>query len=109
MSQDIFVVIEHLQEKILDISFIMLAAARQLAKSTGGGVTAVLLGFNAQRLAGNLSADKVLYVDQPALAEFTSDAYQQILAGLIQEQAPRAVLLGTVPSAWILPVDYQQN
>lgn len=94
MSQDIFVVIEHLQRKVLDISFVMLAAARQLANSTGGNVTAVLLGFNAQGLAGNLSADKVLYVDQPALAEFTSDAYQKILAGLIQEQAPRAVLFG---------------
>jgi len=77
MSQDILVVIEHLQGKVLDISFVMLAAARQLARNTGGSVTAVLLGFNAQGLAGNLSADKVFYVDQPALAEFTSDAYQK--------------------------------
>jgi len=94
MSQDILVVIEHLQGKVLDISFVMLAAARQLARNTEGGVTAVLLGFNAQGLAGNLSADKVFYVDQPALAEFTSDAYQKTLIGLIQEQAPRAVLFG---------------
>jgi len=94
MSQDILVVIEHLQGKVLDISFVMLAAARQLARNTGGSVTAVLLGFNAQGLAGNLSADKVFYVDQPALAEFTSDAYQKTLIGLIQEQAPRAVLFG---------------
>jgi electron transfer flavoprotein alpha subunit len=94
MSQDIFVIIEHLQAKVLDISFVMLAAARQLARSTGGGVTAVLLGHNAQGLAGNLSADKLLYVDEPALSEFTSDAYQMVLASLIQEQAPRAVLFG---------------
>ena len=94
MSQDIFVVIEHLQGKVLDISYIMLAAARQLSQSTGGGVTAVLLGHNAQGLAGNLAADKVLYMDHPALAEFTSDAYQAALASLIQEQSPRAVLFG---------------
>ena len=94
MSQDIFVVIEHLQGKVLDISYIMLAAARQLSQSTGGGVTAVLLGHNAQGLAGNLAADKVLYMDHPALVEFTSDAYQIALAGLIQEQSPRAVLFG---------------
>ena len=94
MSQDIFVIIEHLQGKVLDISFVMLAAARQLARSSGGGVTAVLLGHAAQGLAGNLSADKLLYVDEPALSEFTSDAYQMVLAGLIQEQAPRAVLFG---------------
>jgi electron transfer flavoprotein alpha subunit len=94
MSQDIFVVIEHLQGNVLDISYIMLAAARQLSQSTSGGVTAVLLGHNAQGLAGNLAADKVLYMDHLALVEFTSDAYQTALAGLIQEQSPRVVLFG---------------
>jgi electron transfer flavoprotein alpha subunit len=94
MSQDIFVVIEHLQGKVLDISFVMLAAARHLSRSTNGGVTAILLGHNAQGLAGNLAADKVLYMDTLALAEFTPDAYQKALSGLIQEQAPRAVLFG---------------
>lgn len=94
MSQDIFVIIEHLQGQVSEISFVMLAAARQLSQSTGGGVTAVLLGSNAQGLAGNLAADKVLYMDSPALAEFTSDAYQAALAGLIQSEAPRVVLFG---------------
>jgi electron transfer flavoprotein alpha subunit len=94
MSQDIFVVIEHLQGQVADTSFGMLAAARHLSQSAGGNVTAVLLGHNAQALAGNLAADKVLYMDHPALAEFTSDAYQVALSGLIKEQAPRAVILG---------------
>lgn len=94
MSQDIFVVIEHLQGQVADISYVMLAAARELKQSAGGGVTAILLGHNAQGLAGNLAADRVLYVDHPALAEFTSDAYQLTLASLIAEHSPRAVLFG---------------
>jgi electron transfer flavoprotein alpha subunit len=94
MSQDLFVVIEHLQGKVVDISYVMLAAARQLAQSTSGGVTAVLLGHDAQELAGNLAADQVLYMDHPALVEFTSDAYQTALVSLIREQAPRVVLFG---------------
>jgi electron transfer flavoprotein alpha subunit len=94
MSQDIFVVIEHLRGQVSDTSFVMLAAARQLSKSSGGNVTAVLLGQNAQGLANNLAADKVLYMDHAALAEFTSDAYQVALAGLIKENSPRAVLFG---------------
>ena len=94
MSQDIFVVIEHLRGQVADVSYVMLAGARQLSQSSGGGVVAVLLGQNAQGLAGNLAADRVIYVDHPALAEFTSDAYQVVLAGLIQEQAPRAVIFG---------------
>jgi electron transfer flavoprotein alpha subunit len=90
MSQDIFVVVEHLRGQVADITHVMLAGARAL----GGGVVAVLLGKDAQGLASNLAADRVLYVDSPALAEFTPDAYQLALAGLIQAQSPRAVLFG---------------
>ena len=94
MSQDIFVVIEHLQGKVAEISFIMLAGARQLSQATGGGVTAVLLGHDVQGLAGNLAADKVLYMDHAKLAEFTSEAYLTALTGLIKEQSPLVVLFG---------------
>ncbi len=94
MSQDIFVVIEHLQGQVAEISYVMLAGARQLSLATDGGVTAVLLGHNAQGLANNLAADKVLYMDHATLAEFTSDAYLAALAGLIKEQSPRVVIFG---------------
>ncbi|HIC89879.1 MAG TPA: electron transfer flavoprotein subunit alpha/FixB family protein [Anaerolineae bacterium] len=94
MNQDIHVLIEHLRGQVADISYVMLAAARVLAQGTGGSVTAVLLGHNAQGLAADLAADRVLYVDHPALAEFTSDAYLKALAGLVQEHAPRAMLFG---------------
>ena len=94
MSQDIFVVIEHLRGQVAEISYVMLAAARQLSQSTGGSVVAVLLGQNSQGLAKDLAAHRVLYVDHTALAEFTSDAYQMALTDLIKEQAPRAVIFG---------------
>ena len=94
MSQDIFVVIEHLRGGVADISYVMLAAARQLAQGTGGQVVAVLLSHKAQGLAKNLSADRVLSADHPALAEFNSDAYRAALTNLIGEGSPRAVLFG---------------
>ncbi len=94
MNQDIYVVIEHLRGQVTDISYVMLAAARVLAQGTGGSAMAVLLGHNAQELAGDLAADRVLYVDHPALADFTSDAYLAALSALISENQPRAVLLG---------------
>ncbi len=87
-------VIEHLRGQVSDISYVMLAAARVLAQGTGGGVVAVLLGHDAQGLASDLGADRVSYVDHSALADFTSDAYQQVLAGLIEEDRPRAMLFG---------------
>lgn len=94
MSQDIYVVIEHLRGQVADISYVMLAAARPLSQGTGGDVVAVLLGHDARGLAGGLAADRVLYVDDPALADFTPDAYERVLAGLIRDDAPRAMLFG---------------
>ncbi len=94
MNRDIYVVVEHLRSQVADISYMMLAAARVLAEGTGGDVVAVLLGHDAQGLAGDLAANRVLYVDHPVLAEFTSDAYQKVLVSLISDNAPRAVLFG---------------
>lgn len=95
MSQDIYVVVEHLRGQVADISYVMLAAARELAQGSGGNVAAVLLGHKAQGLAKNLAADQVLYLDHAALADFTSDAYQKALSSLISEKQPRAVLFGS--------------
>jgi electron transfer flavoprotein alpha subunit len=94
MNQDIYVMIEHLRGQVADISYVMLAAANGLAQVTGGDVVGVLLGHNAQDLANNLAAKRVVYVDHPALADFTSDAYQKVLAGLIGDNEPRAALFG---------------
>lgn len=94
MSQDIYVVIEHLRGQVADISYTMLAAARELASTADGKVVAVLLGHHAGELARNFAADQVLYLDHQALADFTSDAYQKTLVELIGREQPRAVLLG---------------
>ena len=103
MSQDIYVVIEHLRGQVAEISFVMLAGARELARGWGGSVVAVLLGHNSQGLVGNppggsgqgLAASKVLYCDHPALVEFTSDAYSKVLADIIKKDSPRLVIFGS--------------
>ncbi len=94
MNQDIFVAIEHLRGKVSDMSFVMLAAAHELAHGSGGAVVAVLLGNNAESLAANFNADKVLYIDHPLLADFNPEVYQKVLMGIIDENKPRAVLFG---------------
>jgi electron transfer flavoprotein alpha subunit len=95
MSQDIYVVVEHLRGEVAEITYTMVAAARVLAQGTGGKVVAVLLGQNASPLARDLAADQVLYIEHPSLAEFTPDAYQAALAATIGEAKPRAVLMGS--------------
>jgi electron transfer flavoprotein alpha subunit len=94
MSQDIFVLVEHFRGKVADISYMMLAQARQLAPATGGKVIAILLGSYSKVLANDLNVDAVWYVDHPALADFTWDAYEKVLAKLVGEYKPRLVLFG---------------
>lgn len=94
MSQDIYVVVEHLRGHVADITYVMLAAARVLAEGTGGRVVAVLLGHDAQSLARDLAADEVICFDHAALADFSGDAYQKVLLGLIADRKPRVVLFG---------------
>ncbi len=94
MSQDIYVLIEHLRGQVADLSYTMLAAGRELAQGMGGNVVAVLLGHNAKELGRDFAADNVLYLDHALLAEFTSDAYQKALSDLIGRDPPRAVLFG---------------
>jgi electron transfer flavoprotein alpha subunit len=94
MNQDIHVVVEHLRGQVADITYVSLAAARRLAGGTGGGVTAVLLGHDDERLAGDLGVDRVLYIDDPALADFNPEHYASILTEVIGADPPRCVVFG---------------
>jgi electron transfer flavoprotein alpha subunit len=94
MSKDIYVLIEHLREQVADISYIMLAAARGIAAGTGGTVVGILIGHNVQGLADGIGADRVLYIDDLALADFTSDGYQRVVENLLAQKRPRAFLFG---------------
>jgi len=94
MSENILVITEHLQGHVLDITYVMLAGARQLAEQTGGKVIAVLLGYKAQSLTKNFNADKVHSYDRPSLENFSPDAYLRVIEAEINEEQPRAVLFG---------------
>ena len=94
MSENILVITEHLQRHVLDITYVMLAGARQLAEQSGGKVIAVLLGYKAQSLTKDFNADRVHSYDRPSLENFSPDAYLRVLEAEINEEQPRAVLFG---------------
>jgi electron transfer flavoprotein alpha subunit len=94
MNPDIYVVIEHLRGRVEDISYVMLAAAKELATDTEGAVVAVLLGHDTPELANDLAADSVIWVDHPTLKDFSPEPYLQVLTELVGDDPPRAVLFG---------------
>ena len=100
----IFVVVEHRQGKVRDITLEMLAKAGELKNDLGGDLTAVLLGWETGSLIEALKgrADKILVIEDERVKNFEAEVYQLILRQLIQEYQPvpdpdRPDLLGPGP------------
>jgi electron transfer flavoprotein alpha subunit len=94
MSQDIFVVAEHLNGQLADVTFELLGKGRELADTLEGHLTAVLLGDGVQQMAASMGmADKLLAVEHPRLADFNPDAYSRVLTELLKAHHPRATLI----------------
>ncbi len=93
---NVFVLAEHRQGELRDITLEMLTKAAAVAWQTGGEVVAVLLGSGVDAFAEKLRgyADRVLYVDDPLFADYNSEKYQKALAPLIQEHKPELFMIG---------------
>jgi len=94
MGNDIFVITEHMDGKVSDVSFEMVGKAKEVASSFGGQVVAIFLGSSAVDLAGGFSSDTTLFVDDPALADFNPEAYGKVIESLVKEKSPRLVMFG---------------
>jgi len=92
MSNDVFVITEHMDGKFSDVSFEMVGKAKELASAFGGQAVAVVLGSGAS--AGVFGSDSTLYVDDPNLAQFNPEAYGKVIEGMVKEKSPRLVMFG---------------
>ena len=92
----IFVLAEHRQGQIRDITIEMLTKGRELAEKTSMELTAILLGSNVKEHAKNLAeyANRVLVVEDVKLENFNSEAYKKILSSLISTHKPLLVMIG---------------
>jgi len=71
MSNDVFVITEHMDGNFSDVSFEMVGKAKELASAFGGEAVAVVLGSGVS--ADVFSSDSTLYVDGPALVQFNPE------------------------------------
>jgi len=92
----IFVLAEHRQGQIRDITYEMLTKGREIAEKTNAELTAVILGKDVKEKAKALSAyaKKVLVVEDIKLENFNSEAYQKVLSKLIKEEKPMLTMIG---------------
>ena len=95
MAHAILVVGEVADGALAPITAEMLGAAKRL--SDGGTVACALIGPDASSNAGDaiaLGADEALVADNPALAEYNTDAYMQAILKLTEQAAAPVILFG---------------
>jgi electron transfer flavoprotein alpha subunit len=95
MPNDILVIAEGGPEGFRKVTAEALTAARSLAD--GGSVTALVIGAGIETAAGSLAewgADTIRVADHPDLSDYRVDRYTAIVAGVVDETAPAAILLG---------------
>jgi len=93
-EHDVFVIAEHLEGKLSDVTFEMLGKACALASTLGGRAVAVLLGYKATELADQLgAADQVLYIEDAGLRNFTPERAELALKTLLQDEKPALTMI----------------
>ncbi|MCS7114869.1 MAG: electron transfer flavoprotein subunit alpha/FixB family protein [Nitrososphaerota archaeon] len=93
---EVFVLAEHRQGQIREITFEMLSKGLEIAQKIGAELSAVLLGKDVKGHAEALAnyASKVLLVQDATLADFNSEVYQRVLSKIMMEHKPILTMIG---------------
>ncbi len=97
MAQGVFAITEQRDGELRKVSFEVVSEGRRVADGLGAELTAVVLGSGIDGLAEELKKygpDKILVADDAGLADYTTDAYSNVLADLIQAADPAVIIAG---------------
>jgi electron transfer flavoprotein alpha subunit len=97
MSTGVLAVAEQTDGVFRKTTYEVLSAARRIADNLGGDLTALVLGSNMEDVAkdlGQYGADKIMVINNPALAEHVTDAHTNVIADVINQATPAVVVIG---------------
>jgi len=97
MAQGVLIFAEQVDGSFRKVAYEAVSEGRRLADALGETVTAVVLGSGVTGAAEALAkygADKILVADDPVLADYTADAYANVLFRVVQDTAPKIFLFG---------------
>ncbi len=96
MGKDVWVVAEHFNGRLNDVTLELVAKGHELAQAMGGKLVVALLGSGVKGLTSELAgADVVRVADRRELAEFTAEAYSLAIETALKDAPPRLVLMGS--------------
>jgi len=96
-SSDVWVFIEHRNNKPADVSLELLSKGRRLAKELNGTLKAVVLGHKVENIAKEtfrFGASEVLLADHPDLEHYRTLPYSRIMNQLVDTYHPGIILFG---------------
>jgi len=97
MAQGIFVITEQQDGAFRKVTFETVSEGRRIADGLNTDLTAVVMGSGVESITAELEkygADKILVADDPVLAEYTTDAYTNVLANIIKPLDPELIIIG---------------
>ena len=97
MPQGVFAITEQRDGVFRKISFEAVSEGRRIADGLGADLCAVVVGSGIEGIAGDLQKygpDKILVADDAGLADYTTSAYTNVIADLIQATDPAVIVLG---------------
>ena len=93
MAGNVFVIVEQWRGRISAITYELLALGRELADQSLAPLQAILLGHNIRDMASTLgSADSVLYLDHPLLADPLPEVSVEALVGALAGRKAQCIL-----------------
>lgn len=93
----LMVYLEHSAGQLESVSLEILGKARELAETLATDVTGVILGYDVREPAEEavqFGADCVLVAESLSLAQYTTEAYCNVLAEVVRGRKPEILLLG---------------
>ena len=97
-TKDLWVFVETNEDGTAkNVGLELLTPGRMMAGKQGGALVAVVIGNNVEaavKAAAEHGADKVIVVDGPEYAHYTTDAYAIALCALVEKYGPTSMLIG---------------
>ena len=97
-TKDLWVFVETNEDGTAkNVGLELLTPGKDMAAKQGGALVAVVIGSNvdaAVKAASQHGADKVIVVDGPEYAHYTTDAYAIALVSLVEKYGPTSMLIG---------------
>ncbi|ENY8408209.1 electron transfer flavoprotein subunit alpha/FixB family protein [Clostridioides difficile] len=93
----VWVIGEQREGKINPVTIELIGEGRKLADQLGKELAVVIAGYEVEKEVKELlhySVDKVYYINDPLLKDFTTDGYAISIANLIERKKPEVVLVG---------------